>query len=64
MNLKMQKSIKRPQFEWAGHCCCLRCTADGLAHHNDPEGECQERAGVSSDKRLCKERNEMDGGLQ
>lgn len=34
------------------------------AHHNDAEGGCQERAGVSSDKRLCKEGNEMDRGLQ
>lgn len=30
-------------------------------HHNDPEGGCQE---VNSDKRLCKEENEMDRGLQ
>ncbi len=42
----------------------LHCTVDGLAHHDDPEGGCQERAGVSSDKRLSKEENEMDGGLQ
>lgn len=42
----------------------LHCTMDGQAHHNDPEGGCQERAGVSCDKRLSKEGNEMDGGLQ